>query len=269
MLKQLLTTSLALTSVLLGTGQAMAGSFFIDNFDQPFGDTPSSPNTQDIYLGGTPPGTLANNPDLPSVTTGPNPDVRTLLPTTDVIGGSRSLGLAKLLGSNDAFTRARVLPAITGDPNGSLLINNDDGVLSRTTLLWDADGSGLNNVGQGNLLSRLGSSNGRFGINFNAPTLGTFNATITISDGTNTKSVSINDLVASTTYNQFLLSDFVNVNLSNVRYIQLVLDGSSAAAADIDSFGLYEIPEPSALAGSILALGLGVTFLRRKQENND
>jgi len=259
MLKQVLTTSLALTSVLLGAGQSMAGSFFIDNFDQPLNDTG---NTQDIYIGGTPPALAPGY--------GPNPDKRTGLPTNDVIGGSRSLELEKLPGSNDAFTRARVVPGITGNPNGSLAINNDDGVLSKTTLLWDGvNGMGLNNAGQGDLLTRLGTSNGRFGINFNSLTLGKFDATITISDGTNTKSVSINDLVGSTTYNQFLLSDFVGVNLNAVRYIQLVLDGDSAAAADIDSFGLYEIPEPSALAGSIFALGLGVTFLRRRQENND
>ncbi|MEY3825733.1 MAG: hypothetical protein RLZZ148_545 [Cyanobacteriota bacterium] len=258
MLKQVLTTSLALTSVLLGAGQSMAGSFFIDNFDQPFDDI-----SQDISIGGAPP-----------VTTGSNPDTKTLLPNTDVIGGSRTLSLAKRPGSNNAFTRARVLPGITGDPNGSLAINNDDGVLSKTTLRWDGGNDvGLNSVGQGDLLTRLGTSNGRFGINFNSLTLGKFDATITISDGTKTKSVSINDLVGSTTYNQFLLSDFASgmdaVNLRNVRYIELVLDGDSASAADIDSFRMYEIPEPSALAGSIFALGLGVTFLRRRQENND
>ena len=254
MLKQVLTTSLALTSVLLGAGQAMAGSFFIDNFDQPFDDI-----SQDISIGGAPP-----------VTIGSNPDTKTLLPNTDVIGGSRTLSLAKRPGSNDAFTRARVLPGITGDPNGSLAIDNDDGVLSKTTLRWDGGNDvGLNTVGQGDLLARLGTSNGRFGINFKSLTLGKFDATITISDGTNTKSVSINDLVGSTTYNQFLLSDFVGVNLNAVRYIELVLDGDSASAADIDSFRMYEIPEPSALAGSIFALGLGVTFLRRRQENND
>ena len=258
MLKQVLTTSLALTSVLLGAGQSMAGSFFIDNFDQPLNDTG---NTQDIYIGGTPPALVPGY--------GPNPDKRTGLPTNDVIGGSRSLELEKLPGSNDAFTRARVLPGITGNPNGSLAIDNDDGVLSKTTLLWDADMLGLSSTNQANFLDKLGTSTGRFGINFNSLTLGSFDATITISDGSNTKSVRINDLVGSTTYNQFLLSDFVGVNLNAVRYIELVLEGDSGAAADIDSFGLYEIPEPSALAGSIFALGLGVTFLRRKQENND
>jgi hypothetical protein len=82
-------------------------------------------------------------------------------------------------------------------------------------------------------------------------------------------SVSVNNLAASTTDTQFLLSDFAGLNLTNVRYIELVLEGSSGVAVDIDSFGMYEIPEPSALAGSIFALGLGVTFLRRKQENKD
>jgi hypothetical protein len=85
--------------------------------------------------------------------------------------------------------------------------------------------------------------------------------------------VSVNNLAASTTYNQFLLSDFIAnnslIDLNSVRYIELVLKSSSGGSVDIADIGLYEIPEPSALAGSIFALGLGVTFLRRKQENND
>jgi hypothetical protein len=265
MLKQVLTTSLALTSVLLGAGQAMAGSFFIDNFNQPLDN---SGNVQDLYLGGTPPGTLSNQPEPPGDLTGPNPDVRTSLPNSSVIGGSRSLKLEKLTGSDAQFTRARVLPGT----NGSLAINNDSGVTSKTTLLWDGvGGAGLSAGSQGNFLDKLGTSTGRFGINFNPSTVGTFNAIINIKDTSNNlSSVSVNNLAASTTYNQFLLSDFVGINLNSVKYIELVLEGSSAGAAvDIDSFGLYEIPEPSALAGSIFALGLGVTFLRRKQENND
>jgi hypothetical protein len=173
--------------------------------------------------------------------------------------------LEKLTGSNSLFTRARVFPAITGDLNGSLAINNDSGVTSKTRLVWDGAGLGL-----GNLSSKLGSSTGRFGLNFNPGTAGTFNATIIVGYGTNSmSSVSVNNLAASTTDTQFLLSDFAGLNLTNVRYIELVLEGSSGAAVDIDSFGMYEIPEPSALAGSIFALGLGVTFLRRKQENKD
>ena len=252
MLKQVLTTSLALTSVLLGAGQSMAGSFFIDNFS-------SVNQDQDIVLEG--PG---GPPSYGVLITDFNPDLGTgLTPPSSVIGGSRSLGLERFSGGTDALTsRARVV-------DGTLAISNESGASSRTTLLWD----GVNNAGlstnQANFLDKLGTSTGRFGINFNSLTLGSFDATITISDGSNTKSVRINDLVGSTTYNQFLLSDFVGVNLNAVRYIELVLEGDSGAAADIDSFGLYEIPEPSALAGSIFALGLGVTFLRRKQENND
>lgn len=262
MLKQVLTTSLALTSVLLGAGQAMAGSFFIDNFNQPLNNTG---NVQDLYLGGTPPGTLSNQPEDPFALTGPNPDVRTSLPDSSVIGGSRSLRLEKLTGPDDRFTRARVLPGTTIAPNGSLAINSDSGVTSKTTLLWSGDGAGL-----GDLRSKLGSSNGRFGLDFKPGTIGTFNATIKVGYGSNGLSTaSVNNLSASTTHTQFLLSDFDTLDLTQVRYIELVLEGSSGAAVDIDSFGLYEIPEPSALGGSIFALGLGVTFLRRKQENND
>ena len=264
MLKQVLTTSLALTSVLLGAGQAMAGSFFIDNFNQPLDN---SGNVQDLYLGGTPPGTLSNQPEDPFDPTGPNPDVRTSLPNSSVIGGSRSLKLEKLTGLDAQFTRARVLPGT----NGSLAINNDSGVTSKTTLLWNNDGAGLNAAGQGNFLDKLGTSTGRFGINVNSVVENTtFNATITIVDARSAmSSVTVNGLSASTTYNQFLLSDFSGIDFTQVRYIELVLGGSSGSGVDIDSFGLYEIPEPSALGGSIFALGLGVTFLRRKQENND
>jgi hypothetical protein len=266
MLKQVLTTSLALTSVLLGAGQAMAGSFFIDNFNQPLDN---SGNVQDLYLGGTPPGNLSNQPEDPFAPTGPNPDVRTSLPDSSVIGGSRSLKLEKLTGSA-GFTRARVLPGT----NGSLAINNDSGVTSKTTLLWNNDGAGLDNAGQGNFLEKLGTSTGRFGINFKSPAVGTFKATINIMDSAGELSdVPVNNLAASTTYNQFLLSDFIAknplINLNSVRYIELVLESSAGGSVDIADIGLYEIPEPSALAGSIFALGLGVTFLRRRQENND
>jgi len=261
MLKQVLTTSLALTSVLLGAGQAMAGSFFIDNF--------SSVNVeqdQDIVLTGpssppTPDGVLFN--------AGPNPDPATgLTPPTSVIGGSRSLGLQRLSANNDdQQSRARV----TG---GNLAITNDTGVISRTTLLWDNNGAGLDAAGQGNFLDKLGTSTGRFGINFKPPTVGTFNATINIMDSSGQLSdVPVNNLAASTTYNQFLLSDFIAknplINLNSVRYIELVLESSAGGSVAISDIGLYEIPEPSALAGSIFALGLGVTFLRRRQENND
>jgi hypothetical protein len=187
------------------------------------------------------------------------------------------LGLEKLtgIGENNAggFTRARVLPAVPGDPDGSLAIDNDAGVTSKTTLRWNGgdDVLGLNNSGEGDFLSKLGTSTGRFGINVNsvAPNT-TFNATINIVDASNAmSSVTLNGLTGSTIYNQFLLSDFSNINFAQVRYIELVLGGSDGSAVDIDSFGLYEVPEPSALAGSLFALGLGVTFLRRKQEDND
>jgi hypothetical protein len=259
MLKQVLTTSLALTSVLLGAGQAMAGSFFIDNFS-------SVNQEQDIVLIGpssppTPYGVLFND--------GPNPDLGTgLTPPSSVIGGSRRLGLQRLSASNDdQQSRARV----TG---GNLAITNDTGVISQTTLLWDNNGAGLDAAGQGNFLDKLGTSTGRFGINFKPPTVGTFDAIINIKDSSGLVSeVSVNNLAASTTHNQFLLSDFIAnnslINLNSVRYIELVLKSSAGGSVDIADIGLYEIPEPSALAGSIFALGLGVTFLRRRQENND
>ena len=259
MLKQVLTTSLALTSVLLGAGQAMAGSFFIDNFS-------SVNQEQDIVLIGpssppTPYGVLFND--------GPNPDLGTgLTPPSSVIGGSRRLGLQRLSANNDdQQARARVV-------DGNLAITNATGVISQTTLLWDNNGAGLDAAGQGNFLQKLGTSSGRFGINFKPPTVGTFDATINIKDSSGQVSeVSVNNLAASTTHDQFLLSDFIAYNslidLNSVRYIELVLESSSGGSVAISDFGLYEIPEPSALAGSIFALGLGVTFLRRRQENND
>jgi len=253
MLKQVLTTSLALTSVLLGAGQSMAGSFFIDNFS-------SVNQTQDIVLQG--PG---GPPSYGVLITDSNPDLGTeLTPPSSVIGGSRSLGLERFSGgNNDLSSRARVV-------DGTIAITNESGAASRTTLLWDGGGAGLNAAGQGNFLDKLGTSTGRFGINFKPPTVGTFKATINIRDtGNRSKSVSVNNLAASTTYNQFLLSEFAGVNLNSVQYIELVLESSAGGSVAIDSFGLYEIPEPSALAGSIFALGLGVTFLRRRQENND
>ena len=258
MLKQVLTTSLALTSVLLGAGQAMAGSFFIDNFS-------SVNQEQDIILGG--PG---GPPSYGVLITDFNPDLGTgLTPPSSVIGGSRSLKLERFLGGTDALpSRARVV-------DGTLAITNESGASSRTTLLWDGDNNaGLSAAGQGNFLQKLGTSTGRFGINFNPPTVGTFNAIINIKDTSNKQSsVSVNNLAASTTHNQFLLSDFIAdnplIDLNSVKYIELVLESSSGGAVAISDFGLYEIPEPSALAGSIFALGLGVTFLRRRQENND
>lgn len=260
MLKQVLTTSLALTSVFLGAGQAMAGSFFIDNFS-------SVNQDQDIVLQG--PG---GPPSYGVLTTDSNPDLGTLLtPPSSVIGGSRSLKLERLSGGTDALpSRARVV-------DGTLAITNESGAASRTTLLWNNDGAGLNNAGQGNFLDKLGTSTGRFGINFKPPTVGTFKATINIRDSSGVlgelSTVSVNNLAASTTYNQFLLSDFIAnnslIDLNSVRYIELVLESSSGGSVAISDFGLYEIPEPSALAGSIFALGLGVTFLRRRQENND
>jgi len=256
MLKQVLTTSLALTSVLLGAGQSMAGSFFIDNFS-------SVNQTQDIVLQG--PG---GPPSYGVLITDSNPDLGTeLTPPSSVIGGSRSLGLERFSGgNNDLSSRARVV-------DGTIAITNESGAASRTTLLWDGGGAGLNAAGQGNFLDKLGTSTGRFGINFSM-IVGTFNATINILDSSYRPStVSVNNLAASTTYDQFLLSDFIadnpSINLNSVRYIELVLESSAGGSVAIDSFGLYEIPEPSALAGSIFALGLGVTFLRRRQENND
>ena len=257
MLKQLLTTSLALTSVLLGAGQAMAGTFFIDNFNAPFDDTPGSP--QDIFLDGTPPGS-------PVFGLGPGPQVRGGLPLNDVIGGTRSLDLDKLSGTTRRGTRARVLPQLIDDPIGVLSINNDVGVTSKTTLIWDNNTSGLGD--QGKLLTRLGEL-GYFGIDFVDTVAGSANVSITLSDGSSSSIVTVNNVTGDTGPNQFLLSQFAGVNLDSIRYIELVIDGSSGFAADIDSFTLYEIPEPSALVGSIFAVGVSISFLKRKHDDNE
>jgi len=258
MLKQILTTSLTLASVLLGAGQAMAGTFFVDNFNAPFNDSPGT--SQDIFLTGPPPG-------VPVGGLGPGPQIRSGLPSNSVIGGSRSLDLDKLSGRPREGTRARVLPQSSEDPIGYLSLNSDVSVRARTTLLWDGNGSGLGDAGK--LLTRLGTSKGYFGLNFLDTISGSANFSITLSDGTNMSTVTVNNVTATTGPDQFLLSQFAGVNLDSIRYIELVIDGAPGFDANIDSFTLYEIPEPSALVGSIFAVGVSISFLRRKHDDNE
>ena len=215
----------------------------------------------DILLNGNPPGS-------PVLGLGPGPQVRSSLPLNDVIGGTRSLDLEKLSGSTRRETRARVLPQLIDEPIGYLSINNDVGVTSKTRLIWDNNASGLGD--QGKLLTRLGGELGYFGIDFLDTVAGSANVSIILTDvDSNMSTVTVNNVTGDTGPNQFLLSQFAGVNLDSIRYIELVIDGSSGFTADIDSFTLYEIPEPSALVGSIFAVGVSISFLKRKHDDNE
>jgi hypothetical protein len=175
--------------------------------------------------------------------------------------------LEKLSGRPREATRARVLPEITGDPVGYLSLNNDPSVASKTTLLWDGNGSGLGDAGK--LLTRLGTSKGYFGLNFLDAAAGSANVSITLSDGAKMSTVTVNNVTGTTGPTQFLLSQFADLDLDSIRYIELVIDGAPGFSANIDSFTLYEIPEPSALVGSIFAVGVSISFLRRKHDDNE
>jgi hypothetical protein len=283
MLKHLLlTTSVAATTLLVSAGQVLAGAFFIDTFNQtPAGPSPDSgalfpsrPN-QDIFLGGVVPGTPSTLPP-----TGPDPYLRTGINNDLTIGGTRLLDHELLAnpGNPNRASRARILS------NGVLSVGNiTTNIDSRTTVRYDANDPlmGLAKTGQNKFLDRLErtADTGAFQLNFSNvgpnPTF-SVDATIRVVTGTTgmmeMAQVTATGLKAGPTApTLFNFSDFLAMNsmldFNDVKYIELVLDGPPGFTFELDSFRVFEIPEPSAILGSFLALGLGLGLNKQRQED--
>jgi hypothetical protein len=137
--------------------------------------------------------------------------------------------------------------------------------------------TGLAATGQNTFLTKLGLpvERGAFELKFNGIVGGPIAATINVVTGTTgmMHMASLTESIATagtTSPDLFNFTDFLALNpmldFNDVKYIELVLDGPTGFALELDHFRVFEIPEPSAVLGSIFALGLGLGASKRRKE---
>jgi hypothetical protein len=173
--------------------------------------------------------------------------------------------------------RARLAPNTPAGNVNSLSVTNISTANSTTTTRWDGNGMGLDATGQQDFAARVNNKlkYSGFGIDFNS-IRGTVDVTINVVTGNSgpmqMASQTITGLTSDTTLGQFRFTDFLAVdptlNFSDVKYIELVLNGPVGFGVDIDSFFVYEIPEPSSAFSTLVLVGLGLASWKRKQDED-
>lgn len=253
--KHLLITALTATGLAMGSSQALAASFLIDNFDIPL----------------TPP---ANTPlDLRAIgQTGTQ--FYTGLDPNQVIGGNRTLQYtltdANLAPGNP---RPRAEAEIqTGGGNFDGLLNIENSL--NTTSVAEIEWTNIFAQGQGNFNTLQGDDNQR-GIAIDTTSDGIpFYYTLIISDGMNMSTVTKNfDFDGDNTQTKVLFSyaDILGssmntgLDLSMVNYVKLVIGGNLGYDVAITQIGSFEVPEPSTVLGLLAVLGTGAFSIKRKK----
>ncbi len=254
--KKLLISSLAVGGMLLGAPAAQAASFFLDTFDS---------GSQSLVTGQGRPDPARNN--------------LTGLPGTDVLGETRKVELDLLQNDGNLSTaaRARVIPKRPDGRGGFLSISNGSQVDSTTTITYDANNTTINGSGNnGNGLVDAGLGNltatgiDGFGINILSIDLSTELEMIIVDTNGETATVSSGNQLGPGLqifkFDQFLDNN-MNLDLASVSYIQFRVSGDPDYDVTLDFIEGIEIPEPSTIIGSSVALLLGTLSTRKKKKS--
>lgn len=239
----------------MSSSQALAAAFLIDSFNVPSsvppGFPPSTTGSNPIYLNG--PGQSGTNSF-------------TGLDKTQVIGGSREINFTQTTSLAPGLQSSASVYTGSGSFDGFFNVSNANRTNSVAELSWNDIGA----MGQGNF-NVLTGANDEKGIEFDFFTDGIpFKFTLIVSDGTNMSMVSDNyDYMGVQTEGktQFSFEQILAggpVDLSNVNYVKLIVEGNLGYDLDINQIGTYEVPEPSTLLGLLAVLGTGAFSLKRK-----
>lgn len=254
--------SLTVSSLAIGSTQALAGTFLIDSFDVPSYPPPDP---------GFPPSNTGTNPILLSSPGQTKSSIFSGLDKNEVIGGSRQITSTVTQTSPLDPPFKSEIGVFTGSGNfdGQLNIANRVRTSSQTTLEYNDIGM----MGQGNFDGRLSGANNKRGIFIDQVSDGIpFSYTLMLSDGLNMSSVTKSfdfDGNAETTRVLFSFDDILAgglIDLSMINYVKLVINGNLGYDLAINQIGTYEVPEPSALLGLLAVLGTGALSIKRKSK---
>jgi hypothetical protein len=252
MLKRLLIPSVAAAALALSATVAQAGSFVIDTFNNPESELVR----------------LRVGRRYGSVDT----FTQTGIDVNETIGGSRVTSLELIQNSNNSSLAASTLtiPQPFFD-EGEMRISNGPGVLSIARVFWDANGQGLNNVGQGDILDKLQLETDAISVNLlSYDNLGEYTFTIGDSLG-ETASITTSEI----RYENIVVFELLgflennpNLNLRSVSFMELAITGPDAFDARISLVQGLEIPEPFVVSGAVVSVIVGFASLKRKSEDD-
>ncbi|MBE9222461.1 PEP-CTERM sorting domain-containing protein [Cyanobacterium stanieri LEGE 03274] len=232
---------------LTARGADAAAFFQIDDFNTARGGAQIGTNQGDFSTIGTNGGT-----QVFEVTAGNG------TPIINNLGNYRKLSLTSVSGFDNGISSFTVGPA---SPT-SLSWSNPANVQTSASVLWDANGAGLNF----NAAPFAG-----IGIDILSVDLNT-SVQFVLSDGTNTTSLALSGLNAGNAF--FAFDNFTNsssFNFGNITSITMNLTGPADVDASFDALGFVAVPEPGTVGG-LLVLGLlgaaGAKKSSRKAEQN-
>lgn len=286
MIKKLLIPLCTLATLALSASQTSAANFYLDTFSDPLNNT-----TQSIRLGrGSP--TASNLKTEPTVS------------MPEVLGGSRLLEGTLISNPSNLIsaTTARVVPIRTNitppNLNGFFDVANSAGVISKETLTYNANGVGLNNKNdaQGDSLGNW--STGKYGVDLFRLRVSALDLQVDVkfiaqdSQGktisqtrTATKLANGSIVVNNPTNTDWSLLGFAsndavfdlrsmigacncNFDLSSVQLAKIEFQGVQSADFSVDFIQGYDIPEPSLVVGTAIALGFGLFSTKRKGDDD-
>lgn len=277
-MKRILVSSLAVASLLLGVGKVSASGFIIDNFHNVSVNDINSVDATGTDQDGTfwsvelcsqdgAPGCFDQNGNPRTSTTVEEgcTDTNGQPCLTGTIGGYRRTS-ASYAGDNIGLTNLQISAPYPTDPPtneslqtpGSFIASSSDTSNTSVEITWDR---GLSDV---DFLANFD----KFYVNVIRSDL---NGDIRITVNKGTKYVSLQRDVAIGTMS-FYFGDFTGTGdistLSNPDSIVLTLvPGTNALDIEFELFGATT-PEPSLILGSVIALGLGIVSVKRKQEQD-
>lgn len=238
-----------LTGLLLGANSAQASLLIIDDF------LTANPDPTTLVLINNPFDTVNFPTSRSNTATGS---------VSSILGGEREV-LFEMNPASTPFSSGILTIApndfggFSGD-KGTLLVNNNTGFISQTTLTWDGIGSsGLNANFLEQDLFRIGVEG----------VVETASFTLTVEDGDSSSAVTVNGIAASDVGKvDFRFENFTGIDFSQVKSLKLEISGTSDFDLEVGSLSAETVPEPSTILGASLALGLGALFAKKKKYTN-